>query len=1022
MKRIMCASAFFIVLVLGTFVCALGGPLPDTGQTKCYDNSVEITCPQPGEDFYGQDGSYLINPPSYTKLDAEGNDLPDSAIVWFMVRDNVTGLIWEAKRNDGSIHDKDNLYTWQNAQDVFIAQVNGEKFGGHSDWRMPTPKEFQSIANLGNIGPSVNTTFFPKCRSSYNYWSGSTNAHYSDDAWDVDFGDGDVNNGNKTNYRYVRCVRAGPSGSLDHFALNGDGTVTDTATGLMWQQEAPGTDYAWEGSLTYAENLVLAEYDDWRLPNARELQSIVDYSEYSPAINTNYFPDCRSSYYWSSTPRANNTGSAWSVSFGYGYVFCRYKTSLRYVRCVRAGQCRLLGHLIISTPTQGSVWKVGDTMSITWENQGIAGNVKISISRQGGKVDTFETIVDSTANDGSYNWTVVGAGSFNCVLKIEPITDLTKGTTQGLFTVYGVPTAAAAAATSVTSTSATLNGTVNPNAASTTVVFEWGADDGYGNEATATQSPITGITAQSASASLTGLTPVTTYHYRVTATNSAGTAYGSDLTFTTSPIIPTVTTTAISSITANSSSSGGNVTSNGGASVTDRGVCWSTSANPTTSNSKTTDSTGTGSFTSSITGLTPVTTYHVRAYATNSAGTSYGSDLTFTTSTTTPTVTTTVASSITSTSASSGGNVISNGGASITARGVCWSTSANPTTDDYITTDGTDTGSFTSSITGLTPVTTYHVRAYATNSVGTTYGSDLTFTTSTTTPTVTTTEVSSVTSTTATSGGNVTADGGASITAKGVCWGTSANPTISNSKTTDGTGTGTFTSNIEGLNPNTTYHVRAYATNSQGTAYGSDITFTTPTATPTVTTTASSSITTSTASSGGNVTSDGGATVTTRGVCWSTSTNPTTSDSKTTDSTGTGSFTSSITGLTPVTTYHVRAYATNSAGTSYGSDQTFTTTSSGMDILYVSSDGTCGGNTPCYITIQEAIDAAETGSVIKILQGTYDEDIIIDQTYDLTLSGGWDSTFTTQSSNTVINSLTITGTGGTVQINNIVLQ
>jgi len=197
--------------------------------------------------------------------------------------------------------------------------------------------------------------------------------------------------------------------------------------------------------------------------------------------------------------------------------------------------------------------------------------------------------------------------------------------------------------------------------------------------------------------------------------------------------------------------------------------------------------------------------------------------------------------------------------------------------------------------------------------------------------------------------------------------------------------------------------------------------FITSTTTPTVTTMAVSSVTSNSASSGGDVTSEGGASVTARGVCWSTSANPTTSGSKTTDSTGTGSFTSSITGLTPVTTYHVRAYATNSAGTSYGSDQTFTTTSSGMDFLYVSSDGTCGGNTPCYITIQEAIDAAD-GSVIKILQGTYDEDIIIDQPYSLTLSGGWDSTFTTQSSNTVFNSLTINGTSGTVEVDNIVLQ
>lgn len=260
-------------------------------------------------------------------------------------------------------------------------------------------------------------------------------------------------------------------------------------------------------------------------------------------------------------------------------------------------------------------------------------------------------------------------------------------------------------------------------------------------------------------------------------------------------------------------------------------------------------------------------------------------------------------------------------------------------------------------------------------------------------PTVSTTAPYSVTSSSAEIGGNVTSDGGAPVTQKGVCWSTSADPTTSHNKTEDGSGTGSFTSTISNLSPNTTYHVRAYAINSVGTAYGTDMTFTT---------------------------SSGTDPVTARGVCWSTSANPTTADDKTTDGTGTGSFTSSITGLTPVTTYHVRAYATNSAGTSYGSDQTFTTTSSGMDILYVSSDGTCGGNTPCYITIQEAIDAAETGNVIKILQRIYDEDIIIDQPYSLTLSGGWDSTFTTQSSSSTVISMTIAD--GTIEFDKLVIQ
>ena len=194
---------------------------------------------------------------------------------------------------------------------------------------------------------------------------------------------------------------------------------------------------------------------------------------------------------------------------------------------------------------------------------------------------------------------------------------------------------------------------------------------------------------------------------------------------------PTLTTTNISSITSSSASSGGNVTSDGGSSVTARGVCWSTSSSPTTADSKTSDGSGTGSFTSSITGLSIATTYYVRAYATNSEGTVYGSEENFNTSAEAPTLSTTSASSIFSTSASSGGNITDNGGASITAKGVVWGTSSSPTTGSNIgsTSDGTGTGSFTSSITGLTLGNTYYVRAYATNSIGTSYGDEISFTT-----------------------------------------------------------------------------------------------------------------------------------------------------------------------------------------------------------------------------------------------------------------------------------------------------
>jgi uncharacterized protein (TIGR02145 family) len=428
---------------------------------------------------------------------------------------------------------------------------------------------------------------------------------------------------------------------------------------------------------------------------------------------------------------------------------------------------------------------------------------------------------------------------------------------------------------------------------------------------------------------ITGLTPNTLYHVRAYATNSAGTAYGNEVTFTSTPIVvATLTTTAVTSITLTAAVSGGNITADGNAAVTAKGVCWATTTAPTISNSKTSDGTGTGSFTSSLSGLLPNTKYYLRAYATNSAGTSYGNEVSFTTSQiAVPTLTTTAVTSITLTTAVSGGNITADGGGAVTAKGVCWATTANPTTSDPKTVDGTGTGSFTSSLSGLLPATTYHLRAYATNSSGTAYGNDVTFTTSPiAVPTLTTTAATSVTLSTALSGGNITADGGGAITARGVCWTTTADPTINDSKTTDGTGTGSFISSLAGLLPGTTYHIRAYATNSSGTAYGNDVSFTTsPIAVPTLTTTAVTSVTLTTAVSGGNITADGGGAITARGICWATTTTPTISNFLTTDGTGSGSFTSNLSVLLPATTYYVRAYATNSAGTAYGNEVSFTT-------------------------------------------------------------------------------------------------
>jgi hypothetical protein len=203
----------------------------------------------------------------------------------------------------------------------------------------------------------------------------------------------------------------------------------------------------------------------------------------------------------------------------------------------------------------------------------------------------------------------------------------------------------------------------------------------------------------------------------------------------TAPVAPTVTTQAVSSIAATTATGNGNITVLGVPNPTAYGVCWNTTGTPTNADSKADngDASATGAFTAAMTGLTANTTYHVRAYATNTAGTSYGTEVTFTTSAVAPTVTTQAVSSITATTATGNGNVTATGGANITERGVYWST-----TDGFANGTGTKvstignwstTGTFTQEITGLSSGTIYYVKAFATNSSGSSYGLQVSFTT-----------------------------------------------------------------------------------------------------------------------------------------------------------------------------------------------------------------------------------------------------------------------------------------------------
>ncbi|NOU46743.1 MAG: SusF/SusE family outer membrane protein [Bacteroidales bacterium] len=292
---------------------------------------------------------------------------------------------------------------------------------------------------------------------------------------------------------------------------------------------------------------------------------------------------------------------------------------------------------------------------------------------------------------------------------------------------------------------------------------------------------------------------------------------------------PKLSTSQVFDVTSDSATVVGFVVA-GSDGFTERGVCYNTAANPTIDNNKIafTGDTKNAAYTITLSGLSFFTTYYVRAYAVNAGGVMYGEEFNFTTLPVLPFITTSAITNIQSTSANGGGNITSDGGSAITARGICFGLNPEPTLADNVIADTAGVGEFFSSFTSLSASTKYYVRAYATNSVGTTYGQQVEFTTlAPVVPVVSTSAVTNITGLSAVSGGNVTNNGGVEVTARGVCFGILSNPTINDDTTKNGAGLGEFQSPMTGLQGLTTYYVRAYATNSVGTAYGEEFSFTT---------------------------------------------------------------------------------------------------------------------------------------------------------------------------------------------------
>ena len=302
--------------------------LPDTGQILCYDNKGnQISKPEKGEAFYGQDGCFINNPTSFAKLGDNEHKLTDDA-AWDnglrMVKDNNTGLVWEVKSlNSKDINYKENRYTWNGAQN-YIDDLNRQKYGGFDTWRLPNKEELRTIINYNDVIPAVDQTFFPNILTDF-YWSKDPYVPDPKLIWGIYSAYGCAIAYLKDSLFPVMAVCKGNNtafGDSGNYKLkdNKDGTITDFNTGLMWKKdESP--EMSLIQALKYCEDLTLAGYNDWHMPNIKEIATLIDLSfKDSTWFHKEFFPDVKTTplgFYWSSSTFAATFG--WGVNFQFGY-------------------------------------------------------------------------------------------------------------------------------------------------------------------------------------------------------------------------------------------------------------------------------------------------------------------------------------------------------------------------------------------------------------------------------------------------------------------------------------------------------------------------------------------------------------------------------------------------------------------------------------------------------------------------------------------------------------------------------
>ena len=340
--------------------------LPDTGQTQSYTTT------------FGEDHDYLINTPSFTN---NGNGT---------ITDNVTGLMWQ--QVDGG------EMTFENA----ITYCNTLTLGGFSGWRLPTPIEAYSILNHQNSNPAINTTFFTLTTAEY-WWTSVFENNSTTKVWCTNSGGGIGNHpkietisAGGTKKFHARAVRnvTTPTTITNHFTDNGDGTITDNLTQLVWQKIPNTETFIWDRALVYAEGLTIGTNSDWRLPNIKELQSISNELATNPSVFGPFFTGLGVHNYWSSSTLPNQTLSAWYWNTQFGITTYDTKTNPNYVICVRGNPSLSLNTIEPHTSIKIHPNPSSDFVSISFPRYSTSAKIEI-VDAMGKIVLSKEIVVNS---------------------------------------------------------------------------------------------------------------------------------------------------------------------------------------------------------------------------------------------------------------------------------------------------------------------------------------------------------------------------------------------------------------------------------------------------------------------------------------------------------------------------------------------------------------------------------------------------------------------------------------------------